>query len=266
MAARWFRALAAAPLALGLTLGSGLAAHALVPYTYVPRNEALEGAGLGLAQAAARLLQMGQAEDATRLAALSTQLLPNDPRSWVLLAEAELRSKNSKHAAVALARAKQLDPKNAGIWFAEGSLALRDNHPKQAIDLLRRGLELEKNNAGAYFDLDAGSAQTLKAQTCDQRIGVGYRGKNPGDAGANQCIAARASAALVGAGLERHVSRGAGGGVAPGSGVAQRHHFGVRTAHGLGVSLTYHLTAGRNQHATHSRVGCAEVLGLTGQF
>jgi tetratricopeptide (TPR) repeat protein len=81
-----------------------------VPYTYVPRNEALEGAGLGLAQAAARLLQMGQAEDAARLAALSTQLLPNDPRSWVLLAEAELRSKNSKQAAVALARAKQLDP------------------------------------------------------------------------------------------------------------------------------------------------------------
>lgn len=163
MAARWFRALAAAPLALGLTLGSGLAAHALVPYTYVPRNEALEGAGLGLAQAAARLLQMGQAEDAARLAALSTQLLPNDPRSWVLLAEAELRSKNSKQAAVALARAKQLDPKNAGIWFAEGSLALRDNHPKQAIDLLRRGLELEKNNAGAYFDL--GNAQILLGQS-----------------------------------------------------------------------------------------------------
>lgn len=163
MAARWYRVLTAAPLALGLTLGSGLAAQALVPYTYVPRNEALEGAGLGLAQAAARLLQMGQAEDAARLAALSTQLLPNDPRSWVLLAEAELRSKNSKQAAVALARAKQLDPKNAGIWFAEGSLALRDNHPKQAIDLLRRGLELEKNNAGAYFDL--GNAQILLGQS-----------------------------------------------------------------------------------------------------
>jgi hypothetical protein len=40
----------------------------------------------------------------------------------------------------------------------------------------------------------------------------------------------------------------------------------VRTAHGLGVALTDHLTAGRNQHATHSRVGCAEVLGLTGKF
>ncbi|MFM8526040.1 MAG: tetratricopeptide repeat protein [Cyanobacteriota bacterium] len=162
MAARWYRALAAATLAFGLILGNGQAARALVPYTYVPRNEALEGAGLGLAQAAARLLQMGQAEDAARLAALSTQLLPNDPRSGVLLAEAQLRSKNSKEAAVALARAKQLDPKNAGIWFAEGSLALRGNHPKQAIDLLRRGLDLDRNNAGAYFDL--GNAQILLGQ------------------------------------------------------------------------------------------------------
>ena len=163
MAARWYRGLAAAPLALGLSLASILGAQAMVPYTYVPRNEALEGAGLGLAQAATRLLQMGQADDAARLAALSTQLLPNDPRSWVLLAEAELRSKNTKEAAVALARAKQLDPKNAGIWFAEGSLALRDNHPKLAIERLRRGLELDQNNAGAYFDL--GNAQILLGQS-----------------------------------------------------------------------------------------------------
>ena len=163
MAARWFRALAAAPLALTLTLGSTLTARAMVPYTYVPRNEALQGAGLGLAQAASRLLQMGQAEDAARLAALSTQLLPNDPRSWVLLAEAQLRSKNSKEAAVALARAKQLDPKTAGICFAEGSLSLRDNQPRQAINLLRRGLELDSRNAGAYFDL--GNAQILLGQS-----------------------------------------------------------------------------------------------------
>lgn len=163
MAARWYRGLAAAPLALGLTLASALGAQAVVPYAYVPRNEALEGAGLGLAQAATRLLQMGQAEDAARLAALSTQLLPNDPRSWVLLAEASLRSKNTKEAGVALARAKQLDPKNAGIWFAEGSLALRDNQPKLAIERLRRGLELDNNNAGAYFDL--GNAQILLGQS-----------------------------------------------------------------------------------------------------
>lgn len=163
MAGRWLRALAAAPLALGLTIAGAGGAGAVVPYTYVPRNEALEGAGIGLAQAASRLLQMGQADDAARLAALSTQLLPKDPRSWALLAEAELRSKNNKGAAVALARAKQLDPNNPGIWFAEGSLALRQNQPEQAIPLLRRGLELEANNAGAYFDL--GNAQILLGQS-----------------------------------------------------------------------------------------------------
>lgn len=163
MAGRWFRALAAAPLALGLTIASTSEASAMVPYVYIPRNDAMEAAGIGLAQTATRLLQVGQTEDAARLAALSTQLLPKDPRSWALLAEAELRSQNNKGATVALARAKQLDPRNAGIWFAEGSLALRNNQPEQAIPLLRRGLELEGNNASAYFDL--GNAQILLGQS-----------------------------------------------------------------------------------------------------
>ena len=34
-----------------------------------------------------------------------------------------------------------------------------------------------------YLDFDAGSAQPLKAPTCDQRIGVCDRGNHPGDAG-----------------------------------------------------------------------------------
>ncbi|MFM7312689.1 MAG: hypothetical protein ACKO0M_05905, partial [Cyanobium sp.] len=74
MAARWFRSLAAAPLMLGSVLAGvgstalGLTAptpaRALVPYVPVPSAANLEGAGLGIAQAAARLLRLGQAEDA----------------------------------------------------------------------------------------------------------------------------------------------------------------------------------------------------------
>jgi len=140
-------------------LGGFQPAKALIPYVYVPRAQELEGAGLGIAQAASRLLRMGQAGDAARLAALTVQLLPDDPRGWLLLAEAQLRSNQTKDAAQSLVRAKALDPRNPGIWFAEGSLALRNGNPKEAVGLLQQGLKLDGRNAGAYFDL--GNAQLL---------------------------------------------------------------------------------------------------------
>ncbi|CAK6687743.1 tetratricopeptide repeat protein [Synechococcus sp. CBW1107] len=159
MAPRWFNFLATAPLALTLAIAPATPAQALVPYVYVPKGEELEAAGLGIAQAATRLLRLGQAEDAARLAGLTVQLLPNDPRGWVLLAEAQLRSNQIKAAGQSLARAKQLDPRNPGIWFAEGSLALRDGQPGQAIGLLQTGLKLDSKNPGAHFDL--GNAHLL---------------------------------------------------------------------------------------------------------
>ena len=156
MAPRWSRpglrnALLTA--ALGLLVISALPARALVPYVYVPQRQELEAAGLGIAQAAARLLRLGQARDAARLAALTVQLLPEDPRGWMLLAEAQLRSNQLEQAGISLAKAKQLDPRNPGIWFAGGSLALRASKPNEAIGLLEQGLKLDKRNAGAYFDL-----------------------------------------------------------------------------------------------------------------
>lgn len=153
MAPRWLQPYLAAPIALGLSLTPVTPARALVPYVYTPQPAELEGAGLGIAQAAARLLRVGQAEDAARLAALTVRLLPDDPRGWVLLAEAQLRSRQTKAAAASLARAKTLDPSNPGIWFAEGSLALRDGRPSEAVGLLEHGLKLETSNAGAFFDL-----------------------------------------------------------------------------------------------------------------
>jgi len=164
MAPRWLHAGVAAPLFLGVLVGQIPAAKAnFVPYVYVPQQVELEGAGLGIAQAAARLLQVGQANEAARLAALTVQLLPDDPRGWLLLAEAQLRSKQLNEAGVALARAKQLDPRNPGIWFAQGSLALREGKPKDAIDLLEQGLKLNGKNAGAYFDI--GNAHIQLAQS-----------------------------------------------------------------------------------------------------
>ena len=160
-----------APVIFGLALGlapiGGLLvearpARALVPYVYLPQAKELEEAGLGIAQAATRLLRLGQAEDAARLAELTVRLLPADPRGWVVLAEAQLRSSKIDKALYALGRAKQLDPNNPGIWFAEGSVALRKGKPAEAIPLLRKGLQLDSQNSGAYFDL--GNAQLLLSQ------------------------------------------------------------------------------------------------------
>jgi tetratricopeptide (TPR) repeat protein len=164
----WSKALRSNALLLaatGLLLTTGLPARALVPYVFVPQQQELEGAGMGIAQAAARLLRLGQASDAARLAALTVQLLPQDPRGWVLLAEAQLRSNQLEQAGLSLAKAKQLDPRNPGIWFAEGSLALRANRPGEAITLLDQGLKLDRTNAGAFFDL--GNARILLGQSSE---------------------------------------------------------------------------------------------------
>ncbi len=148
-------------LAAGLLVTTRPAA-AMVPFVFVPQPEALEGAGRGIAQAAAKLLRFGQPEDAARLADLTVRLLPNEPIGWVLLAEAELRSNRTEQALKALEKAKRLDPTNPGIWFAEGAVALRSNRPSDALALLRRGLQLDGQNAGAHFDL--GNAYLMLAQ------------------------------------------------------------------------------------------------------
>ena len=166
MAARWLRSLAAAPLMLGsLLLAAPQPARALVPYVVVPSPSSLEAAGIGIAQAATRLLRMGQAEEAAQLAALTVQLIPNDPRGWVLLAEAQLRSGKDKQAGQALERARSLDPRNPGILFAQGSLALKANEPARGAELIRQGLKLDDRNAGAYFDL--GNAHILMGRSGD---------------------------------------------------------------------------------------------------
>ena len=139
--------------AASLSMVLAAPAQALIPYVYIPATEEIEAAGQSISGAALRLLQLGQVDDAARLADLAVLLAPNSPRGWLLLAEATLRSNELERAKDALARAKHLDPENAGVWFAEGSLAMRDEEYKKAEDLIRAGLELEPDNANAYFDL-----------------------------------------------------------------------------------------------------------------
>jgi tetratricopeptide (TPR) repeat protein len=150
------------PAILALLTSTANPASAMVPYVFLPSAKGLQDAGLGIAEEAVQLLRMGQPEYAARLAQLTVRLLPNDPRGWVLLAEAQLRDNNPKEAINALARAKRLDPNNPDIWFAEGALALRNGKASDALTLIQKGLQFNGRNAGAYFDL--GNAHILLNQ------------------------------------------------------------------------------------------------------
>ena len=135
------------------------AAQAITPYVYVPSSEELKGSALAIGRTAAQLLQMGQPEQASKLAALAVRLDPQDERLWSILAEAQLRSNDLDQASQSLARAKEINPEKAGLWFAQGALALRDERPEEAVPLIQRGLELDPKNPAAYFDL--GNARVM---------------------------------------------------------------------------------------------------------
>ena len=155
------RTLAAALVVLGGWF-SAPAANALIPYVYLPTEEELKGSSIGIGRTAAQLLQLGQPEQAAKLAALAVQLNPNDERFWSVLAEAQLRSDDLEGASRSLARSKSLKPEKAGLWFAEAAIALRAERPDDAVPLISRGLQLDPNNASAYFDL--GNARIMQGE------------------------------------------------------------------------------------------------------
>ena len=156
---RWRQRLAATLIGLGC-LSWTSPTHALVPYVYIPTTEELKGSSMGIGRTAAQLLQLGQPQEAAKLAALAVRLQPEDERLWTVLAEAQLRSNELEEASRSLAAAKQLNPQKAGLWFAEAAIALRTERPDEAIDLLARGLQLEPDNPAAYCDL--GNARIMR--------------------------------------------------------------------------------------------------------
>ena len=156
---RFRQTLAAALVVLGSWFGAP-AANALIPYVYLPTEEELKGSSIGMGRTAAQLLQLGQPEQAAKLAALAVRLDPKDERFWSVLAEAQLRSNDLEGASKSLARAKSLKPEKAGLWFAEAAIALRAEKANDAVPLITRGLQLDPKNAAAYFDL--GNARIMQ--------------------------------------------------------------------------------------------------------
>ena len=116
-----------------------------------------------------------------------------------------------------------------------------------------------------HLDLKPGSAQSRQALASHQRVGVFQRGHHPCHAGGHQRVAAGAGSALVGAGLQGDIRRGALDIDAALRGISQGHDFGVRLTRALRMPLAQDFTAGGGQHATHARVGRGQKQGLARQ-
>jgi len=143
---------------LGSLIGLNIAfihspAHAFVPYIFEPNKKDLKNASITFGQTAIRLIQYGQAKEASRVAKLAVRLNASDETLWSILAETQVRNKLLKEAKISLAKAKDINPSNARHWFAEGAITLQQRDPKNAILLIEKGLTIEPKNANAYFQL-----------------------------------------------------------------------------------------------------------------
>ena len=95
---------------------------------------------------------------------------------------------------------------------------------------------------------DAGRPEPSQAASVHDAVRVAHRDHAAPDAGADHRVHAWRRAPLVGAGLERHVERGA---ARPRAGPVERHRLGVRLAQGLVPALADHATGAHDQRPHH---------------
>ena len=117
----------------------------------------------------------------------------------------------------------------------------------------------------AAHHLDASRLKAGKALASHQRVGVARPRHDPRHAGREQCIDAGRLLAVVGAGLQGHIRRGARGVLATPGAIGQ----GVCLGMGLSVALVPALadhTAGAHDHAAHQRVRVREARTPPGKL
>ena len=113
----------------------------------------------------------------------------------------------------------------------------------------------------AGVDGDAGSAQKARAAAVDLRERILGGDHHPLHACGNQRIGARRRAAVVRAGLQRHIG---GGATRPLAGFAQRVYLGMRLTGTLVETRADHPVAMRD-HATHARIRLGGAQAAFGQ-
>ncbi|MCF2135912.1 MAG: tetratricopeptide repeat protein [Candidatus Thorarchaeota archaeon] len=91
--------------------------------------------------------------DALASAKRATELAPDDPETWRVLGEINLRAERYRPAAKALKRAAKLKPEDASIENALGTVAYKSGDLKEAVIHFRRAVDLNSRYKLALMNL-----------------------------------------------------------------------------------------------------------------
>ncbi len=127
--------------------------QAIVPYYYYPTIKNLEKQSLYIGKNAYQLLYFGQYEDSLSLAKLSVKINSKNEKLWLILAEAQIASKQYKNALNSLNKAEKLNANISEIYFTKSNIYLKTSQQKKAKNALEKGIKIEPNNHKAIFQL-----------------------------------------------------------------------------------------------------------------
>jgi len=127
--------------------------QAIVPYYYFPTIKNLEKQSLYIGKNAYQLLYFGQYEDSLNLAKLAVKINSKDEKLWLILAEAQIATKQYKNALNSLNKAEQLNSNISEIYFTKSNIYLKTSQQTKAKSALEKGIKLEPNNHRAIFQL-----------------------------------------------------------------------------------------------------------------
>jgi len=127
--------------------------QAIVPYYYFPKIKNLEKQSLYIGKNAYQLHYFGQYEDSLNLAKLAVKINAKDEKLWLILAEAQIASKQYKNALNSLNKAEQLNSNISEIYFTKSNIYLKTSQQKKAKSALEKGIKIEPNNHKAIFQL-----------------------------------------------------------------------------------------------------------------
>ena len=127
--------------------------QAIVPYYYLPTIKNLEKQSLYIGKNAYQLLYFGQYEESLNLAKLAVKINSKDEKLWLILAEAQIASKQYKNALNSLNKAEQLNSNISEIYFTKTNIYLKTSQQRKAKSALEKGIRIEPNNHNAIFQL-----------------------------------------------------------------------------------------------------------------
>jgi len=127
--------------------------QAIVPYYYFPTIKNLEKQSLYIGKNAYQLLYFGKYEDSLNLAKLAIKINSKDEKLWLILAEAQIASKQYKNALNSLKKAEQINSNISEIYFTKSNVYLKISQQTKAKIALEKGIKIEPNNHKAIFQL-----------------------------------------------------------------------------------------------------------------